>query len=188
MTVDQVAISGVGFTPFSMQSDKSVLALAREACSAAIDDAGIGTQEVDGIASFMLNGDSVLSLAVGTALGIPELRFALDLNLGGQAPCHLVWQAVNAIRAGQAKHILVFRAMNGRSGASVGGMHFPGPGGQYRYPIGYEAYIMYIAMWARRFLHETSQGQKDLAAVALAQRKYAVLNERAIRRRALSIE
>jgi acetyl-CoA acetyltransferase len=47
---------------------------------------------------------------------------------------------------------------------------------------------MYIAMWARRFLHETGQGEQDLAAVAIAQRRYAVRNERAIRRREIELD
>jgi acetyl-CoA acetyltransferase len=143
---------------------------------------------VDGIASFMLNDDSVPCQAVATVLALPQLRFALDLNLGGQAPCHLVWQARNAIAAGQARHVLVFRAMNGRSAAQVGSMQFPGLGGQYRYPIGYGAYMMYIAMWARRFLHETGQNEQDLAAVAIAQRRYAACNPRAIRSREIELD
>jgi acetyl-CoA acetyltransferase len=182
------AITGVGYTPFTKQSGTSVLALARDACQAALADAGLGPGEVDGMASFMLGDDSVLCQAVATVLGVPQLRFALDLNLGGQAPCHIVWQARNAIAAGQARHVLVFRAMNGRSAAQVGSMRFPGPGGQYRYPIGYGAYMMYIAMWARRFLHETCQDEGDLAAVAMAQRRYAVDNERAIRRREIDLD
>ena len=46
---------------------------------------------------------------------------------------------------------------------------------------------MYVAMWAQRFLLETGQGEEDLAAVALAQRRYAVDNERAFKRRPLDL-
>jgi acetyl-CoA acetyltransferase len=82
----------------------------------------------------------------------------------------------------------VFRAMNGRSGQRVGTMEFHGMGAQFRYPIGYDAYLMYVAMWAQRFLHETGQGELDLAAVALAQRDYAVANDRAFKRRPLDLD
>ena len=37
-------------------------------------------------------------------------------------------------------------------------MAFDGPGAPWRYPIGYDAYLMYVAMWAQRFLAETGQG------------------------------
>jgi acetyl-CoA acetyltransferase len=182
------AIAGVGYTEFSDASRRSVLDLAAEACSRALDDAGLPAREIDGIASFMLNGDSVPAQAVATVLAVPELRWSIDLMLGGQAPCHLVWQAATAIDAGQARAILVYRALNGRSGARVGNMQFPGMGGQYRYPIGYGSYLMYVAMWARRFLHETGQDERDLAAVALAQRRWAQRNPRAIRRQPLDLE
>ena len=84
-------------------------------------------------------------------------RWALDVDLGGQAPCHLVAQAAAAVTTGQARHVVVFRAMNGRSGPRDGTMRFHGGGAGYRYPIGYDAYLMYVAMWAQRFLYETGQ-------------------------------
>jgi acetyl-CoA acetyltransferase len=67
-------------------------------------------------------------------------------------------------------------------------MQFSGDAGQYRYPIGYSAYMMYIAMWAQRFLYETGQGVLDLGAVAMAQRNYAQTNERAYRRTPLDLD
>jgi acetyl-CoA acetyltransferase len=187
MAESGAAITGVGYTEFSDDSGQSVLALARDACAGAIEDAGLVPADIDGVASFMLNDDSVPCLAVATALGLGPTRLALDLSLGGQAPCYLVSLAAQAVRTGQARHVVVYRAMNGRSGARVGAMHFPGLGGPYRYPIGYEAYLMYIAMWAQRYLHETGQGERELAGVVLAQREYAQRNERAIRRRPIDL-
>jgi len=182
------AIAGIGYTPFSAQAGRSVLDLAAEACQAALDDAGLPATEVDGLGSFMVMHDSVPCQAVATTLGIGELRLSLDLDLGGQAPCHLVSLASAAITAGLADSVLVFRAMKGRSGNRVGAMSFAGGGGQYRYPIGYGAYMMYIGMWAQRFLYETGQGEEDLAAIVLAQREYAAANERAYRRRLITEE
>ena len=182
-----VAIAGVGYTPFSRRSGRSVLDLATEAARAAISDAGQSRAEVDGVVSFMVVNDSVPSQAVATGLALGELNLALDVQLGGQAPCHLVQLAAQAVATGQAESVVVFRAMNGRSGARVGTMNFPGGGGQYRYPIGYDAYLMYVGMWAHRFLYETGQGELDLAAVALAQREYALVNDRALLRTPLDL-
>lgn len=180
------AIVGVGYTDLTAASGRGVLALATEACGAAVDDAGLDARDIDGILSFSVMHDSVPCQAVATALAARELRFAVDADLGGQAPCHLVGLAAMAIEAGRARNVVVFRAMNGRSGSRVGTMQFAGMGAQYRYPIGYDAYLMYVAMWARRFLLETGQGADDLAAVAVAQRAYARENERAFRRQALA--
>jgi acetyl-CoA acetyltransferase len=183
-----VAVAGVGYSPFTKASGRSVLDQALEACRHAIADAGIDPSGVDGIASFMLMHDSVPAQAVATGLALPGLRYSVDAQLGGQAPCHLVGLAATAVATGQADAVLVFRALNGRSGTRVGTMQFAGMGAQYRYPIGYDAYLMYVAMWAQRFLLETGQGEEDLAAVAVAQRAYAVDNERAYKRRPLTRE
>src|SRR6267154_199273 len=72
---------GVSYTPFTKESDRSVLDLAAEACSSALDDAGMAASEVDGIASFMVMHDSVPGQAVATCLAIPELKVALDIDL-----------------------------------------------------------------------------------------------------------
>jgi acetyl-CoA acetyltransferase len=165
-----------------------VLALAREACAAAVEDAGLDRSVVDGVVSFSLNADSAPTTAVATAMALPGLRFSVNANLGGQAPCHLVHLAGLAVEAGAAEAVLVYRAMNGRSERRVGAMRFAGPGGQYRYPIGYDAYLTYVAMWARRFLHETGQGEEDLAAVAIAQRAWAAGNDRAVQRAPLGLD
>jgi acetyl-CoA acetyltransferase len=182
------AIAGVGYTPFTRTSGRSVLALARAACRAAVDDAGLEMDVVDGIATYSVMHDSAPAQAVATVLALPRLRYSLDIDLGGQAPCHITHQAAVAVESGQADAILVYRAMNGRSGRRVGDMRFAGSGGAFRYPLGYGAYLMYVAMWARRFLHETGQDEHDLAAVALAQRRWAQDNERAVRREPLDLD
>jgi acetyl-CoA acetyltransferase len=184
----KAAIAGVGYTDLSKASGRSTLALAREACQAALDDAGVPASAVDGIASFQVLNDSVPCVAVATALAVPQLRFAVDADLGGQAPCYLVWLASMAVETGQATNILVFRSMNGRSGPKVGTMEFHGSGGPFRYPIGYDAYLMYVAMWGQRFLLETGQTSLDLGAVAVAQRGWAEQNERAYKRWPLTLE
>jgi acetyl-CoA acetyltransferase len=181
------AVAGTGFTPFSRASGRGVLSLAAEAVANAIEDAGLRLRDVDAMGSFMVSDDSVPCVAVSSTLGMGALRSVLDLQLGGQAPCHLVWQAAQTVARGDADVVVVYRALNGRSGARVGSMQFAGMGGQYRYPIGYGAYLMYVGMWAQRFLYETGQGPEDLGAVAVSQRTYAQANERAVRREPLGL-
>ena len=182
------AAAGVGYTALSKASGRSVLDLAAEATRAAAEDAGLPLSEVDGVVSFSVLNDSVSSEAVATTLALPQLRFVMDFQQGGQSPSFMIQQAAMAVAQGYAENVLVFRALNGRSGIRVGSGAFAGGAAQYRYPIGYNAYLMYIAMCARRYMHETGAGPEDLAAVAIAQRPYAVGNERAILRKPLDMD
>lgn len=184
----RTALVGVGFTEFSRESGRSVLSLAAEACRRAIDDAGLSRSDIDGVVSYSVLNDSVPTQAVATVLGLGELNFALDMNLGGQAPCFMVMQAAMAVDSGLADAIVIFRALNGRSGVRVGSTPFHGPAGQYRYPIGFSAYPQYIAMWARRYMIETGATYDDLGAVAIAQRVYATANDRAAVRAPLTLQ
>ena len=70
----------------------------------------------------------------------------------------------------------------------VGTSKLPGPATGMRYSIGLSAYPQVIAMWARRFMIETGATEEDLSAVALAQRKWAELNDRAVIRKPLTPE
>lgn len=184
----RTAVAGVGYSPLSKNSGVSVGSLAVSACRDALQDCGLSATEVDGVVTFSLFNDSVPAQAVAAGLGGPELSYAVDLNLGGQAPCYAVALAAMAVETGLARNVLVYRALNGRSGVRIGSTRFNSPTAQFRYPIGFSAYPQYIAMWARRYMIETNTGYEGLGAVAVSQRRYAQENERAIRRTPLTLE
>jgi acetyl-CoA acetyltransferase len=96
--------------------------------------------------------------------------------------------AAMAVDAGVARNVLVFRALNGRSGKRIGSTAYESLTAEFRYPIGFNAYPQYIAMWARRFMIETGFSERDLAHVVSIQREYAALNERAIQRKPLTVD
>jgi acetyl-CoA acetyltransferase len=184
----RTAIAGVGYTPLSRESGRTVLSLAAEACREALDQAGLDPHEVDGIVSYGTLSDSVACQAVATALAVPELTFASDLSMGGVAPALSIMQAAMAIDSGVAENVLVFRALNGRSGVRIGRTGFDAPTAQYRYPIGLTAYPQYMALLARRYMIETGADEDDFGAVVVAQSEYAVKNERAIRRKRVTLD
>lgn len=182
------AIAGVGYTKLSRDSQRTVLDLAAEACANAVCDAGLELGDIDGIVSFSVLGDSVSSEFVASALGMSKQNFIITMNTGGQAPSLCVMTAAMAVQSGLAENVLVFRALNGRSGKRIGGMQVAGASAQFRDPIGYIGQPAYMAMWARRYMIETGATAEDLAAVVMAQREYAALNERAIIRNSLTME
>jgi acetyl-CoA acetyltransferase len=72
-----------------------------------------------------------------------------------------------AIHSGLAKAVLLYRALNGRSGARVGRVQTTGDGPELRYPPGLIAYPQVQALWARRYMIETGATERDLAAAAI---------------------
>jgi acetyl-CoA acetyltransferase len=186
--LERTAISGVGYTALTKASGRTVGSLAVEACRRALDDCGLDPSEVDGIVSYSMFGDSVSGQFVATALALPELHYALDMSLGGQAPCFAVVNAALAVESGLARNVLVYRALNGRSGTRIGSTQYASPSAQYRYPLGFTAYPHYMALLSKRYMIETGATELDLASVVGAQSEYAVDNERAIRRRTVSLD
>ncbi|BBK41675.1 lipid-transfer protein [Allostella vacuolata] len=186
---DKYCIAGIGSTEFSKASGRTVLDLASTACLAALDDAGVSPDEVDGIVSFHFN-DSVPAIAVATQLGVPAVRYAVDTAGGGNAANLIVLQAVAAIEAGLAETVLCYRAMNGRSGFRLGGGRDMSAHGitQYTAPFGWITYPQAMAMWCRRHMIEYGTTAEQLGQVAITARANAVLNERAMQRLPMSMD
>lgn len=65
---EAAAIAGIGYTPFSRDSGVSTTTLACAAILEALADAGLGADDVDGIATHRV-GDSAPPWVVGPALG-----------------------------------------------------------------------------------------------------------------------
>jgi acetyl-CoA acetyltransferase len=186
----RTAIVGVGYTPLTANSGTSTLDLALQACRAAIADAGLTPADVDGVATYSM-GDSSPAQAVATGLAMQNIEYLLDLSLGGQAPCYLTLLADAAIKTGMADAVVIYRALNGRSGARIGRTDThgaPAASTAYRQALGFNAYPQYMAMWARRFMIETGATEKDLAAVVMAQRWYSSRNPRAVVKGELTLE
>jgi len=183
-------IAGVGYTEYSKKSGCSVLSLAVEASNKALADAGIDRKEVDGILTFNV-GDSVPTEAVATALAVNKVNYVNDWYAGGFAPSALVHLAGVLVTEGICHNVLVYRAMNGRSGFRLGGtgMSFQARGvDQFTFPYGWLSYPQNMAMWCRRHIIKYGTTAEQLGAIALSQRENAVKNERAMLRTPLTME
>lgn len=185
------AIVGVGYTDISKNSGRSTLRLAIEAAKAAIDDAGLSKDDVDGFITYAL-GDSDPAMSLPTALGVDNPSLMLDWGEGGgNLACGVVGMADAAIRAGMADTVVVYRSLNGRSGQRLGGMGQPIPSTgsrEFMTPVGWTTYPQYIAMWARRHMEEFGTTYEQLGAVAVKSRAHAVDNERAQLRDPLTLD
>ncbi|HLY81421.1 MAG TPA: hypothetical protein VKQ71_00480 [Acidimicrobiales bacterium] len=180
---DRCAIAGIGSTDFSRDSGRSDLSLAVQAALAACEDAGIAPTDIDGIVR--CDADLVRHNDLVHTLGLRDLAYWGETGPGGTAPCGMVGQAVGAILSGQATTVLVFRALNGRSGARYGLAHRvssqPRIGGngtydEYFHPYGLVTPGQIFAIMAQRHFAQYGTKPQDLGAIALACRARANKN------------
>jgi acetyl-CoA acetyltransferase len=181
-------ISGVGYTEFSANSGVSVLELATTACSRAFADAGLRPADVDGMITYHAN-DTALTRDVATALHMP-LRWWQDVLAGGTYSCASVGLAATLVEAGVARHVVCYRAMNGRSGKRIGrlGAEVRSGVNQFMTPYGFGSPPQVFAMVCRRHMFEYGTTKEQLGSVAIAMREHALGNERATRRSPLTME
>ena len=85
---DQAVIVGIGQTEFSKNSGRSELQLASEAVKAAILDAGLKPEQIDGLTSFTL--DSSDEIEVARSVGIGDLTMFSKIGYGGGAAVAVV--------------------------------------------------------------------------------------------------
>jgi acetyl-CoA acetyltransferase len=106
-------IVGVGETRYARWGkigDVTEHALALEAISRAVADAGLTMDEVDGLASFADDRNEAVFLAA--ELGLPRLRFGNMVWMpGGGGGCAAVSNAAMAVETGQAEVVVVYRAL-----------------------------------------------------------------------------
>ncbi len=195
----KAAIAGIGQTAFGWQLGRSEFHLALEAIRAAVADAGLRTQDIDGIVRYALDTNSEADLAV--ALGIPELRFcAASTPGGGDSGCRTVELAAMAVATGQANYVVAFRARNRGKRSSAGqdrfqggrpwektGMYLATAREQFHIPFGLVAPSQEEAMLARRYMAQYGITDDHFAMVAVAQRAHASRNPAAIMRTPITI-
>lgn len=181
--------SAVGVVP-----GKSSLMLHAEAAAAALADAGIAKEEVDGV----LTNESYLDYHVRHSMAFAEYfgistraRMITSIPLGSGASSGLfVHYAANAIRAGQCDVVLAVSADNFLSGLSRSGAvkaladnrdkEFEAPYG----PI----LPACFALVAQRHMYEFGTTPEQLASVAVTMRRHASANPRAHKRDPLSVD
>jgi len=168
-------VAGSGLTP---------LDLIGQATAAALDDAGLRLDEVDGLFTASAYY-GIPGLNVGEYLGIRP-RYSDSTNLGGASFVSHLQHAAVAIDAGRCDVALIAygstqRADGGRlkSVAETFGLEEPY---RARYPISQ------FALAAARHMHEFGTTREQLSEVAVAARGWAQHNDRAFARDPLTVE
>jgi acetyl-CoA acetyltransferase len=191
------AIAGIGWTDYTLNSDRTVEALALAACSNAIADAGLKPTDVDGLITFGM-GDTSTTSVVGTNLGLRGMNHYADYGAGGSVACGVVLHAAMAVATGQADNVLVYRALNGASGVRYSSARFSellaessvhsDAEPQFLDTCGITMPAQHFALLCRRHMIQYGTTDADLAAVAMTCRAHAIDNERAMQRKPMTLE
>jgi len=189
---DRSCIVGVGESEFTRGTKKTDLQLTLEASLNAIHDAGLTPHDIDGIV-----GPPIGSPAEHFAanLGIEDLRYAVTVHTGGAASVTGLQSAAMAVSMGVARNVLVpigwlgysamrVSTMGRREGGGGGGGGGPlGPTiGEWYMPYGASVPVQWYAWIATRHMNLFGTPFEAMAAVSLAARKHAQLNEKALMR------
>jgi acetyl-CoA acetyltransferase len=184
--IDDIAISGVGYAEISRESDRSEAQLAVDACRAAMADAGLTRDLVDGLAMFphrtspptAFQGPAIHD--VQRALGL-RLRYRSSGSLDAQFGS--VFDSIRAVATGTCTHALVYRAHKRQSRRYLPVSEDVSRGfdeAAYTLPYGAAGGAARLAPWAARHMHVYGTTQRQLGAVVLNCRSHAASSPRAI--------
>jgi acetyl-CoA acetyltransferase len=193
----RAAIVGIGETDYVRGADPSVAELILRASMAAIGDAGLRPADIDGI----IPPPGFLGWEeIAAHLGIPEVRYTVTVKMGGASPTAALQSAAMAIATGVATTILVTLGWNGYSALrrradaerprrGMDPMPFMDMAATYYAPYGIGSVAQLYSLYLNRYVRRHNVAPEAAAAVALACRRHAQLNDRALMRgRALTLE
>lgn len=192
---DKAAIVGIGETEYSRNSGMSSLALLLQAAKRAMEDSGLTPKDIDGVVpGFMgITAEDLIS-----NFGLADLRYTTTVHMGGASAVASLQTAAMAIATGIAHNVVCLIGWNGSSGmraSAVGArvetiptMPMMSNLREFEMPFGSFVPAHWFAPLARRHMHEYGTTSRQFGAVAVAMRKHAVLNEKAMMKNPITIE
>jgi len=187
-----VAIVGVAESDLGRVPNKSKFQLSAEASKAALDDAGLSKNDVDGVLTTIITeGGQFSSMLMAEYMGIRP-RYTDSTSIGGSSFVAYVEHAAMAIATGLCDVALICHGSTnisdrgGRAGPVSGAASVFGPS-QFEEPYGISTVGSY-ALAAQRHMHEYGTTSEQLAEIAVATRKWAAMNPKALMREPIEIE
>jgi acetyl-CoA acetyltransferase len=187
MAANRVAIVGVGLSHCGRVPDRTATALMAQSARAAIVDAGLTKDDVEGLGA---HGSLLAPVEVSEYLGLRP-SWVDSTNVGGSSWEVMAQHAVAAISAGEIDVVLLTYGSTARSDvkrqvrastaatSTAGAMQFEAPYGA--------TLIAKYAMAARRHMIEYGTTIEQLAEVAVAAHMWSALNPNAFDRERLTL-
>ncbi len=185
----KIAIAGVAESDFGTVPDKTVHELHAQAALRAIEDAGLAKNEIDGL--FSCGGtDPMHILQLAEYLGL-QPRFLDSTLVGGSSWETFVEHAALALEAGRCSTALLVYGSTAKSDVarryrSADAALSPRGPNQYEVPFG-PTLVSKYAMIAQRHMYQYGTTSEQLAAIAVAMRKNASRNPKAVMREPISV-
>jgi acetyl-CoA acetyltransferase/uncharacterized OB-fold protein len=187
-------LSGVGRSVFGRRLMVDPLSLTIDACTAAVADAGLTFDEIDGLSTYPGAGGMGMSEGGVTAVEEALRLHPTWINGGGDlpGPGGSIIAAMLAVAAGLCRHVLCFRTVWESTYAALG-LRPPGGGRltgmqEYRAPFGALSAANWIAMNANQYLHRYGATRELLGWIALNGRAGAARNPAAIYRDPMTMD
>lgn len=194
-------ITGIGQTPPGRPSERSALRLTLDACLAAIADAGLVPEDIDGLIAHpgkSAEGGGISPVGVSevtTALGIRP-RWTNATSFEGPGHMGAIFSAVMAVATGLARHVVVFRSvaqasarMKSRESTLLTGSRGRAEGGNM-WTVPYDAVspVNLWALYAQAYFDRYGASSDQLGWVAVNGRRMAGLNPNALYREPITID
>ncbi len=188
MKADRVAaIVGVAESDLGITPGKTVLQLQAQAAKAALDEAGLSMANVDALFTAG-NWSWSPPMLLAEYLGI-QPKYTDGTNVGGSSFEFHVGHAVAGIQAGRFDVALITYGSTQRSDRS---RNRPVTTArlteQFELPYGLPMPVGAYALAATRHMYQYGTTSEQLAEIAVATRKWAVLNEKAMMRTPIGID
>jgi acetyl-CoA acetyltransferase len=171
------------------------LSLAVDACLAAVADAGLTLDDIDGLSTYP--GLASMGMSEGGTTAVEEaLRLRPTWTNGGgelPGPGGSVITAMLAVASGLCRHVLCFRTVWESTYATLGlggsgGGRVSGPLQEWRAPFGAMSAANWIAMHANHYLHRYGATREMLGWIAINGRANAARNPLAIYREPMTMD
>jgi len=192
---DRAAIAGIGETDYVRGADRGAVDQMLEAARVAIADAGLTPGEIDGLVP---PPAYTFGEAIAANLGIEDLRYCSTVIMGGASPVAGLQNAAMAIASGVATNVLLMFGWNGYSALrpkpgqkreKLGSFPIDAVVRDYYLPYGAAGPVQFYAWIAKRHMELYGTEYEDMGSVAIACRKHAQLNDRAVMKgRSLDME
>jgi acetyl-CoA acetyltransferase len=195
----RAVISGVGQSRIGRQVDRSGFQLTLDAILAAVADAGLTLDDIDGLSMFP--GGGVANLPGYANGNLYEVQDALNLTTTwrqGQVEGMAMpfYGPAMAVATGQARHAVIWRTVKeGSAARNAGGRPAygstkPAADGPLAWllPVGMLSPVVQVAPYVTRYLHEYGVTREQLAWIPVTQRAHAALNPDAVYRAPLTVE